>query len=122
MRLTFLKSKIHRATVTQADLNYEGSISIDPELCSAAFLRRFERVEVYDITNGHRFSTYVIHGKSGEICVNGAAARLVQPGDLIIICSYAEIDESEVSEFKPKVVLVDEKNAITKIVTHSISI
>ena len=120
MRLTFLKSKIHRATITQADLNYEGSISIDPELCHAARLRPFERVEIYDITNGARFSTYVIAGKPGQICVNGAAARLVQPSDLIIICSYCEVNESEVNEHKPKVVMVDKENKITEIVTHSV--
>lgn len=113
MRRTMLKSKIHRATVTKADLNYEGSISVDSRLCDAAKLLPFERVEVYDINNGERFSTYVIHGAPGEICVNGAAARMVQPGDLVIIASYAEFDEAECSSHKPTILLVDSLNRQT---------
>ena len=112
MRLTFLKSKLHRATVTQADLNYEGSISIDPGLIAAAGLHVHERVEIYNITNGERFATYVIKGKPGDICLNGAAARLVQPGDKVIICSYVDLDESEVSTHIPKVVMLNEGNQI----------
>jgi aspartate 1-decarboxylase len=107
-----MKSKIHRATVTGADLNYEGSISIDPSLCEAARLLPYERVEIYDVNNGQRFNTYVIHGKEGQICLNGAAARLVQPGDLVIIVSYGDFDEAECRGFKPTKVFVDAKNRI----------
>ncbi len=112
MQLTMLKSKIHRATVTGADLNYEGSIAIDKNLIKAANLNLFERVEIYNINNGERFATYVIEGKDGEISLNGAAARLVHVGDLIIIASYCQLDESEVENHKPIIVLVDEKNRV----------
>jgi aspartate 1-decarboxylase len=118
MRRTLLKSKIHRATVTQSDLNYEGSISIDRNLCEAAGLVEFERVEIYNCNNGERFATYVIFGNPGEICVNGAAARLVHHGDLVIIACYSEFDESEIAEHKPKLVFVDGANAI-KNIEHS---
>ena len=110
MRITLLKSKIHRATVTDADLSYEGSISIDPKLCDAARLRKFEKVEIYNCDNGNRFSTYVIHGKPGEICLNGAAARLVHKGDKVIIACFAEFDEEEAAQFEPQLIFVDEKN------------
>lgn len=110
MRRTLLKSKIHRATVTDADLNYEGSISIDPVLMAEADLLPFERVEVYNCNNGNRFATYVITGKSGEICLNGAAARLVHRGDLVIIASYADYDETELAGHAPKLVFVDAEN------------
>ncbi len=112
MRLTMLKSKIHRAVVTDADLNYEGSISIDPLLIDAARLREFEKVDIYNCNNGARFSTYVIPGKAGEICLNGAAARHVHRGDLVIIACYAELEESEADHHKPSLVFVDEKNKI----------
>jgi aspartate 1-decarboxylase len=114
MRRTMLKSKIHRATVTEANLSYEGSISIDPKLCEAANLLFFERVEIYNCNNGARLATYVIPGKDGEICLNGAAARMVQPGDLVIIASYAEFDETELrsASFHPKLIYVDERNRI----------
>lgn len=115
MRITMLKSKIHRATVTGADLNYEGSISIDPKLCEAAHLMTFERVEIYNCTNGERFATYVIHGRPGEICLNGAAARRVHRGDLVIIASYAEFEQSEAFAHKPQLVMVDASNGIKKI-------
>ncbi len=115
MRITMLKCKIHRATVTGADLNYEGSISIDPALIDAAGLREFEKVEVYNCNNGERFATYVITGKPGEICLNGAAARLVHRGDLVIIAAYASFDESEAAQHKPRLVFVDEKNQIKDI-------
>src|SRR5258708_3547725 len=101
MRITMLKSKIHRATVTGADLTYEGSISIDPKLISAANLIPFERVEIYNCNNGIRLATYVIPGKSGEICLNGAAARLVHRGDVVIIACYAEFDAIEAQAHKP---------------------
>lgn len=114
MMITMLKSKIHRARVTGSDLNYEGSISIDVKLMKAASLNEFEKVDIYNINNGERFSTYVIKGKPGEISLNGAAARLVQKGDLIIIASYIQILESEVKSYIPKIVLVDEKNRVIK--------
>lgn len=110
-----LKCKIHRATVTDANLNYEGSISIDPKLSEAAGLRNFERVDVVNINNGQRFSTYVIPGKSGEICLNGAAARLVHQGDLVIVLAYASMTEEEAETHSPRLVFVDENNAITQV-------
>lgn len=111
MRLTLLKSKLHRATVTAADLNYEGSVAIAPELRRAAGLLLHERVEIYNCHNGARFATYVIGGrKRGEILVNGAAARLVQPGDEVIIAAYAEFEPAEAARHRPVVVLLDRKN------------
>ncbi len=111
MRLTLLKSKLHRATVTAADLDYEGSIAIAPELRRAAGFLLNERVEIYNVTNGQRFATYVIAGrKRGTIMVNGAAARLVQPGDQVIIAAYAEFEEDEARRHKPVVVLLDKQN------------
>jgi aspartate 1-decarboxylase len=111
MRLTLLKSKLHRARVTAADLNYEGSIAIAPELRRAAGLLLHERVEIYNVTNGQRFATYVIGGtQRGEIMVNGAAARLVQPGDEVIIAAYAEFEPAEAEAHEPVVVLLDAKN------------
>jgi aspartate 1-decarboxylase len=113
MDLMFLKSKLHRATVTDADLNYEGSISIDPRLCEAAKLNKFERVEIYNCNNGERFATYVIHGKPGEICINGAAARLTQKGDLVIICSYSYMDQAKANEHQARIVLLGPGNEVT---------
>jgi aspartate 1-decarboxylase len=111
MRLTRLKSKLHRATVTAADLNYEGSVAIAPELRRAAGLLLHERVEIYNVNNGERFATYVIGGrKRGEIMVNGAAARLVQPGDEVIIVAYADFEPEEAEKHQPVVVLLDKKN------------
>lgn len=110
MRLTLLKSKIHRARVTDANLEYEGSVSIDPELCRAAGLLPFERVEIYNCHNGARIGTYVIHGGEGEICLNGAAARHAQPGDRVILCAYAEMNEEEAASHRPKLVFVDDSN------------
>ena len=114
MQRIMLKSKIHRATLTDANLNYEGSITIDEDLMDAADILAFEQVQIYDINNGNRFETYVIKGErgGGVICVNGAAARLVSKGDLIIIASYFNVDEKEALEHKPKLVYVDEKNDI----------
>jgi len=115
MQRTMMKSKIHRASVTDANLNYVGSITIDRGLMDAADLREYEQVHVVDIDNGARFETYVIEGAagSGEMCINGAAARLVQPGDKIIVISYGSYDEAELAEFEPTVVLVDEENRAT---------
>lgn len=110
MQLTMLKSKIHRATVTGADLHYEGSIGIDRKLIEAANFNLFERVEIYNINNGDRFATYVIEGKEGEISLNGAAARRVQVGDLLIIASYCHIDAQEAGSHQPVIVFVDDKN------------
>lgn len=111
-----LKSKIHRATVTGADLNYEGSITIDKDLLDAANISLYEQVQIYNITNGARFETYVIEGErgSGEICLNGAAARCVQKGDLIIIASYILLPEQDVTTYKPVYVFVDKNNKMVK--------
>ncbi len=110
MKRTMLKGKIHRATVTGADLNYEGSISIDPKLAEAADLLNFERVEIYNCNNGERFATYVIPGREGEICLNGAAARLVHKGDLVIIAAYGEFEDEEARRYQPRLVFVDAQN------------
>lgn len=112
MILNMLKAKIHRATVTQAELHYEGSITVDRTLLDAAGILPYEQVDVLNITNGERFTTYTIEGEkdSGVICVNGAAARLVQKGDLVIICAYAQIDQATAESYEPTVVVVDEHN------------
>lgn len=112
MNRTLLKSKIHRATVTDANLNYTGSISLGPEFLEAADLLEFEQVDIYNCNNGERFHTYVILGKAGEVCLNGAAARKVQPGDIVIIASYADYENSEAVEHQPLLVYVDEQNVI----------
>lgn len=117
MQRFMCKSKIHRATVTDANLNYVGSITIDEDLLEAADLLPYEKVQIVNNNNGNRFETYIITGKrgTGTICLNGAAARLVQPGDIIIIIAYAQVEEKELAAFKPKIVLVDEKNRITAV-------
>lgn len=117
MQRYMCKSKVHRATVTDADLDYEGSITLDPVLMEAADLLPFEQVHVVDINNGARFETYVIEGTkgSGEVVLNGAAARLVQPGDRVIVISYASYDEAELESYDPKLVFVDEANRIVRI-------
>lgn len=112
MNISMLRTKIHRATVTEADLSYEGSISICPDLIKASGLLLHERVDIYNCNNGARFSTYVIKGKKGQICLNGAAARHVQKGDLVIICSYCGLPLEEAAKFKPTVVFVDPKNQV----------
>jgi aspartate 1-decarboxylase len=112
MRRTMLNAKIHRATVTEANLNYVGSISVDPVLLEAAGIAVHEKVSVLDIDNGARFETYTIAGTEGQICLNGAAARLVQPGDLVIILTYAEFEADEIDGHVPAVVHVDAKNAL----------
>ncbi len=114
MRRSMCKSKIHRATVTDANLTYEGSITLDPLLMEAANLLEFEKVHVVNIANGQRFETYVITGveDSGDVVLNGAAARLVQPGDKVIIMSYASYDEAELDDFEPLLVFVDDHNRI----------
>ena len=105
-----LKSKIHRATVTEADLNYIGSISLDPELMAAANILEHEQVAVLDIDNGARFETYAIIGQPGQVCLNGAAARLVHVGDKVIIITYADFEEAELEGYQPTVVHVDQWN------------
>ena len=117
MILTMFKSKIHRATITQADLNYAGSLTLDPDLIEAAGMLLHEQVHVLNINTGDRFSTYIIEGErgSGVVCLNGAAARLGQPGDLIIALTYAQMSEEDARGFKPTVVHVDQKNHITAV-------
>ena len=117
MRRTMLKSKIHRATVTGSDLNYVGSITVDADLLEAADILEHELVHVLDIDNGNRFETYTIAGAagSGEVTVNGAAARLVHEGDKVIVVSYAEYDEAELERYEPVVVHVDAGNRIVTV-------
>ncbi len=116
MRRTLFKSKIHRATVTGADLAYEGSVTVDPHLMRAADMLDNERVEIYNVTNGERLATYVIPGTpgEGEIILNGAAAHKAAPGDLVILCTYAEYEEAEARGHQPTVVMVDERNRIAQ--------
>ncbi|MCK5073036.1 MAG: aspartate 1-decarboxylase [Bacteriovoracaceae bacterium] len=104
---SMMKSKIHRATVTDANLKYVGSITIDKNLCEKADILENERVDVVNCNNGSRFSTYVIYGKKDEICINGAAARLAQPGDVVIIISYGTYQDDELKEHKPNIVFID---------------
>ena len=117
MHRTLLKSKIHRATVTEADIEYEGSITIDRDLMDAADFQHYEQVHLFNITNGNRLVTYVIEGErgSGEICVNGAAAHLATRGDLLIIASFSSYDEEECRSHAPKLVYVDGENKIKEI-------
>ncbi len=117
MLRTFMHSKIHRATVTDSNLNYVGSLTLSPELLEAADIGVHELVSVVNINNGARFETYTILGRPGahEVCVNGAAARLVQQGDKVIIISYAQYNEAELAEHDPRVVLVDEDNRVAEI-------
>lgn len=120
MVITMLKSKIHRATVTQSELDYIGSITVDESLMKASGLREYEKVEIADVNNGSRFSTYVIAGEanSGIICLNGAAARNVATGDKIIIMSYALMTEAEADANPPKVVFVNDDNSISRITRY----
>jgi aspartate 1-decarboxylase len=119
MKLQMLKGKIHRATVTQAELHYVGSITLDVELMEAAGIREYELVHIVDIDNGARFETYVIAGKErGIVCLNGAAARMVQTGDRVIIMAYCYMDESEAEEHKPKVVLLGDNNKVETISSY----
>ncbi len=110
MHRTMMKSKVHRATVTGANLEYVGSITLDRELMGLADIREFEQVTVLDIDNGVRFETYAMEGGSGDVILNGAAARLVQPGDRVIVITYANYDEAELATYAPKIVHVDEAN------------
>ena len=121
MHREVLRGKIHRATVTEANLEYEGSLTVDVELMEAAGLSAYERIDVYDVTNGSRFSTYLIEGprRSGVICVNGAAAHLAKEGDRIIITGYGLATEVEVRSHRPRVVLVDGNNRIRQVLRES---
>lgn len=115
MQLNLLKAKIHRATVTHAELHYEGSCAIDGRLLDISGIREYEQVHIFNINNGHRFVTYAIRGEagSGVISINGAAAHMAQPGDLVIICAYGQCDEAEAAQFKPTLVYVDGENRLT---------
>jgi aspartate 1-decarboxylase len=117
MRRRMMKSKIHRATVTDANLNYVGSISLDPALMELADIREYEQVAVLDIDNGARFETYAIVGNPGDVCLNGAAARLVHPGDKVIVITYADYEEAELVDWEPQVVHVDDQNAPVDVLT-----
>lgn len=121
MQLNMLKAKIHRATVTQAELHYEGSCAIDSRLLDIAGIREYEQIHIYNVNTGARFSTYAIRAEegSGTISINGAAAHRGQPGDIIIICAYVVLDESELADFKPDLVYVDRHNRLTH-TNHSI--
>lgn len=112
MQRTMMKSKIHRATITGADLNYVGSITLDESLMAAADILEHEHVHVLDIDNGARFETYAIRGGPGDVILNGAAARLVHTGDRVIVITYAAYDDAELAQYEPKVVHVDEHNRI----------
>ena len=114
MNRFMLKSKIHRATVTQADLDYEGSLTLDTDLLRAADIVPYEQVHVWNVTRGGRLWTYAMAGEagSGVVCVNGAAAHLAQPGDLIIVATFTNLDEAALRDYRPRVVLVDERNRV----------
>ena len=120
MTIQMLKGKIHRAKVVQAELNYVGSITVDPVLMEAAGIYEYEKVQIVDVENGSRFETYTIAGEpgSGMICLNGAAARCVQVGDKIILMAYADLETEEVKNHKPKVVFVDDENKISRITNY----
>ena len=122
-RRSMLKSKIHRATVTQADIDYEGSVTIDADLLTAADVLPFEEVHVWNVTRGTRFRTYAMTGEigSGVVCANGAAALLVETGDLVIIATFTTVDDAELEEFRPKLVFVDESNAIKSVKTEELA-
>jgi len=116
MQLNVLKAKIHRATVTHAELHYEGSCAIDEQLLELSGIREYEQIHIYNVANGERFVTYAIRGEagSGVISVNGAAAHKASPGDLLIICAYAQLDEQELARFKPRLVYVDGANRMVR--------
>ncbi len=117
MLRTFLRAKIHRATVTAADLNYVGSVTLDANLMAAADLDHMERVEIWDVTSGSRVTTYAMRGGvgTGEVTINGAAAHHIRPGDVVIIAAYAHLDRSELAEHRARVVLVDAANRVTEV-------
>lgn len=116
MHLTFLKCKLHRACVTHAELDYEGSCAIDMALMALAGIREYEQIQIYNLTNGERFTTYAIRAEAGSriISVNGAAAHKASPGDRVIICTYASMDEAEAESFKPVLVYLNEHNGVVR--------
>lgn len=120
MTITMLKAKIHRATVTQAELNYVGSITVDMDLLEQSGILEYEKVHIVDINNGARFETYTIAGErgSGVMCLNGAAARMVQTGDKIILMAYADVTPEEAKKMRPTVVFVDDENKVTSIMNY----
>lgn len=120
MAITMLKSKIHRATVTQAELDYVGSITVDIALLEQAGIFEYEKVQIVDVNNGARFETYTIAGErgSGVMCLNGAAARMVQTGDKIILMAYTQVTPEEAKELRPTVLFVDDKNQVTKVTNY----
>lgn len=120
MTISMLKAKIHRAVVTQAELDYVGSITVDEELLEEAGILEYEKVQIVDVNNGERFETYTIAGErgSGIICLNGAAARMVQKNDRIIIMAYAQVTPEEAKEMKPKVLFVDDDNKVSKVTNY----
>ncbi|KOR32121.1 aspartate decarboxylase [Achromatium sp. WMS3] len=122
MQLTMLKCKLHRAYVTCAELEYEGSCAIDSELMGLAGIREYEQIQIYNVTNGERFTTYTIQAEAGSrmISINGAAAHKATPGDRIIICAYANMSQAEADKFQPKLIYLDEQNRVLRI-GHSIS-
>ena len=120
MLRTFLRAKLHRAFITTADPDYEGSISIDRALCREAGLLEFEQVDIYDINNGARFTTYVIYGEPGQIQINGAAARLVDVGDRVIICAYVALESGEITGHTARIVQVGTDNKIVSVHTNSV--
>ncbi len=117
MLTTMLKAKLHRATVTHSELEYEGSCAIDNELLAASGIREYEQIHIYNVNTGSRFVTYAIkaEGSSGVISVNGAAARLASPGDILIICAYVQVPEEDLDQFKPTLIYLDAKNGVTRI-------
>ncbi len=117
MRRIMMKSKIHRATVTEANIEYEGSVTIDSKLLEAADIIEYEQVDIYNISNGERFTTYAIEGEpdSGVICLNGAAARRASVDDVVIICSYVVLDNGDLTNYKGRTVLVDKNNRVARI-------
>ncbi len=123
MRRHMLKSKIHRAKVTEADVHYEGSLTLDTHLLHAADIVPFEEVHVWNVTRGTRFRTYAMTGEigSGVVCANGAAALLVEPGDLVIIATFTTVEDAELEEFRPKLVFVDENNRIKSVKTEELA-
>jgi aspartate 1-decarboxylase len=116
MQLTLLKCKLHRACVTHAELDYEGSCAIDEELMALAGIREYEQIQIYNVTNGERFTTYAIRAEAGSrvISVNGAAAHRASPGDRVIICAYASMDEAEADAYKPSLVYLNERNLVLR--------
>lgn len=124
MQRIMLKAKLHRVTVTEADFEYEGSCAVDPNLMEAAGLLPFEKVEIWNLTNGERFETYLIDGErgTGQICVNGAAARKASPGDLVIMAVFCVLDEKELETHEPVVVLVDRENNIKEVIRHQLPV